>query len=517
MDQAFFVSGSDLALSQTYAEIAYEIADRIEAPIILLNATQTLGSVYLSRGMNAEGILLYETSLADLPLEFRENQPERVMRLHNNLGAGYFAIGDIDMAIKEFSKANEFAEALGDKQSVGLCYQNIGACFKSQRRSRMAEEFFRKSLEIKQELGDSNYIVSTYISLVDLEIEQNKDFGKAIIYLEIAQEIAENIKNERQIANVLYRWGTLFTDLEKWEEADVHLLEALQISKKTGDAPQMASLLGLRGNVLFHQEKLKEAEENLREANQIAESLASLDRSSYAKFWLVEVLAAKGDSGQALLVQKQYSEEVDSLRAISNRKEIASAEARFKVKASQQKYEKERIAKEAANRNQYLILIGSLLALGLLAWLFRREKILRAKQKELDKVKLEAFTHKLSEKNKLIATLEEHNAQAAQDGASHVYPELLKMKILTDEDWRDFLILFSKVYPSFVPKVRKKFPKLTQGDQRLVFLLKLKLTNKEISSMLGISGQGVKVARHRLRKKLALETEDSLEASIEAL
>lgn len=514
MDQAIYVSGADLALSQAYSEMAYEIAGTLDDPIVLLNATQTLGTVYLHRGMNAEGILLFETTLAEMSPKFRKEQPERMMRLHNNLGGGYFAVGDIDMAIQEFTRARSFAEELEDMQSVGLCYQNIGACFRSQMRVLMAEEFFQKSLEIKKELGDSNYIVSTYISLADLEIDFNENYEKAREYLEIAQEIAKEIDNKRQIADVRYRWAIIYSKLEKWGEAESYLAKTLALSGKTGDSPQEASLLSLRGNVLFHQGRFPEAEKSLRKANQIAESMEDLDRSSYAKYWLVEVLAAQRDSGQAFLVHKQYSEEVDSLRTQSNRKEIASAEARYKVKLSQQKYEKERDAKEAAHRKQRTILIGGLLALGLLALLFGRERVLRAKQKELDRVKLEAFTQKLSEKNKLIATLEEHNEQSEQDGAVDVYPELLKMKILTDEDWHDFLLLFTKVYPSFIPKVRKNFPELSQGDQRLFFLLKLRLTNKEISGMLGISGQGVKVARHRLRKKLSLQTGESLEGAI---
>jgi DNA-binding CsgD family transcriptional regulator len=42
-------------------------------------------------------------------------------------------------------------------------------------------------------------------------------------------------------------------------------------------------------------------------------------------------------------------------------------------------------------------------------------------------------------------------------------------------------------------------------------LLKMNLSNKEIANILNISGAGIKKARYRLRKKLGLETTDSLE------
>ncbi len=45
----------------------------------------------------------------------------------------------------------------------------------------------------------------------------------------------------------------------------------------------------------------------------------------------------------------------------------------------------------------------------------------------------------------------------------------------------------------------------------------MSLSSKEIASMLNISDDGVKKARQRFRKKLELQSEDSLEAYVMAL
>ena len=45
-------------------------------------------------------------------------------------------------------------------------------------------------------------------------------------------------------------------------------------------------------------------------------------------------------------------------------------------------------------------------------------------------------------------------------------------------------------------------------------LLKMNLSSKEIANILNISAEGVKKARHRLRKKLGLQSSDSLEGII---
>ncbi len=47
--------------------------------------------------------------------------------------------------------------------------------------------------------------------------------------------------------------------------------------------------------------------------------------------------------------------------------------------------------------------------------------------------------------------------------------------------------------------------------------MKMNLTSKEIANILNISNDGIKKARYRLRKKLDLETKDSLEEFVMAL
>ena len=48
-------------------------------------------------------------------------------------------------------------------------------------------------------------------------------------------------------------------------------------------------------------------------------------------------------------------------------------------------------------------------------------------------------------------------------------------------------------------------------------LLKMNLTSKEIANILNISNDGIKKARYRLRKKLNLSTEESLQEIVIAL
>lgn len=62
---------------------------------------------------------------------------------------------------------------------------------------------------------------------------------------------------------------------------------------------------------------------------------------------------------------------------------------------------------------------------------------------------------------------------------------------------------------SFQRQLKSRFPRLTSYDVRLCTYLKSNLSTKEIATLLNITPDSVKKAKHRLRKKLFLQPADS--------
>lgn len=60
----------------------------------------------------------------------------------------------------------------------------------------------------------------------------------------------------------------------------------------------------------------------------------------------------------------------------------------------------------------------------------------------------------------------------------------------------------------FQEKLMRQFPLLTAYDLRLCTYLKANLNTKEIATLLNITPDSVKKAKHRLRKKLSMAPED---------
>lgn len=71
------------------------------------------------------------------------------------------------------------------------------------------------------------------------------------------------------------------------------------------------------------------------------------------------------------------------------------------------------------------------------------------------------------------------------------------------KDWLTFNVLFLNVFPDFFEKLERNASQtLTHTDKRLAMLIKLELSNKEMVDILGITMDGLKKGKKRLKSKL---------------
>jgi len=74
----------------------------------------------------------------------------------------------------------------------------------------------------------------------------------------------------------------------------------------------------------------------------------------------------------------------------------------------------------------------------------------------------------------------------------------------------DHLLLeLERANQNFQQRLKSRFPELTPYDIRLCTYLKANLSTKEIATLLNITPDSVKKAKHRLRKKISLSPQTS--------
>jgi tetratricopeptide (TPR) repeat protein len=119
---------------------------------------------------------------------------------------------------------------------------------------------------------------------------------------------------------------------------------------------------------------------------------------------------------------------------------------------------------------------------------------------------VESLQNLLDLKNQLISSLEQKINSPETD---NIIEQPLRM--LTNQDWRDFREKFEKQFPGYIGRLKNSFPEITNVELRLFIFIKIGLENTDIANISGISAESLYSSRYRLRKKLNLDPDANLE------
>ena len=80
----------------------------------------------------------------------------------------------------------------------------------------------------------------------------------------------------------------------------------------------------------------------------------------------------------------------------------------------------------------------------------------------------------------------------------------------SDQSWEEFEMWFTEVHTDFFTHLRADHPELSQREVKVCALLKLNLLSKDIANLMNIQVNTVDIYRHRIRKKVGLQTDENL-------
>jgi tetratricopeptide (TPR) repeat protein len=439
-------------------------------------------------------------------LEFAEQANDSVAIMSNRLQIAIikYLNREYPEAEEEFLRSYSFFSRNKDQRQAAFCQSLLCLTYTNQDRYEEAIQAGETSLRIRQEIGDLRGEGESLNNLA-LVYKAKKDFKMALQYLEASQEALTKGQDLRMIAVIQANIADCQFGMGDKELALQTYLKASEIAQNNGQKYDLSQI----------QRKLARAYENM------------------------------GQLDKAIEYYKDYVRLRDTLLTAEKTKAIKEMEVKYETE--RQKEENVRFREKAEAERQHfwallagfvLLLVIASLVVALLVNRVRQSKKLLEKEKQLfvareelkdlelkqtrselqiNETKLQGFTASILKKNELIEDLENQlKSLQVKDEDGEIQrlarlEELLRMKILTEEDWEVFKRHFEQVHQGFLTHLRSKLPDLTTGDERLFILLKLNLHSKEISDILGVSPDSVKKARYRLRKKLNLSEEDSLE------
>lgn len=393
-----------------------------------------------------------------------------------------------------------------------------------------AIRLYKKSIAIYEKSNEPVQLAHTWYNLGVSYKEVNID--KAIACMERSLQLARNAKADQVIGYSLQDLGDIYLTRKQYAKAEKYNLEALEVLRAAGNDRGVATVLLNLGRQGLETNRFEEALTFLKEALKMTENSEDLAGLEYCYEYLYKTYEQMGDFRLAHRYHKLYAKTQQKLLKLDMRSNIEQLNLSYdvRVKEATNKILREEVElknkKIAAERNVRWLLAGLLVAAFGAIFFIRRTLIQRAKLKELqlqlvqselsvserEKLhtmeELETVKQQLISKNTLIGEL---NKLVVENEQTLISKEQLSNLATNDADWVHFLAKLQILFPNYSDNLKSKHPNLSNNEFRLAALIRLNLSDKEISELLFIEISSVKKAKHRLKQKLSLEVGDKLD------
>ncbi|SHH35456.1 hypothetical protein SAMN05444148_1814 [Winogradskyella jejuensis] len=470
------------------------IARKYKDTSLLATAIENRGIIALNRGYRNIALKHMKETI-----ELREQAFDSVL-----LPQAYYTIGNLyqDMyqnkeAVNQLDIGIKIADAIGqNNQKAQLLRMKSMSQIKLSQLDKALESAL-KSLELSKKINLKSNILSTLIQLAEIEINR-ENYKEAKAYLDEVERTDGQQKNIGIVYNYNIMRGLLNTEINNYTEAIANFDYCISEAEKNNSYRNLKRTKLFKSKVLNKMGKYDLAYDLLKESINASDSINSYLRTSLAE-------------EQKVIFETNRKE-----------KEIALQKSEIELLKEQEKV--------AESRFQLLVMgLISLLVLGGLLFYAIRQKM---KRNRLERQKLDSdlefkekqlTTHALhlAHKNEVLLDLKEQlKSIKSESNNTRGFQSIINninLDINNDNNWEQFKSYFEDVHKDFNTKIMRNYPEVSNNDLRLMSLLKMNLSSKEIANILNISVEGVKKARYRLRKKLNLSTEESLQELVISL
>lgn len=471
--------------------------------------------------------------------------------------ANFIKLAEIFHHYKEYNSAiNLFRKGIESKSNLYSSYANsqIGLCFLEL--NQLDSAFNRHYLSFKQNENVSS-IPGSLNSLGYIKY-LNKEYKLAEMYYDSALVMFD--KHLNKVDSIQYyiiqsNLSSLFFSLDKKKEAILKLNELIQLPFFRNEENNW-----LLNELCFKRSKYNYLIGNSAEAyNNIKymEKIGGFDSTSYFDL-KIDILHDLKMINEAVFVQSEYLDFIkrQEENRLLNAQQVqgiyqAQMEAQLKLGRENQKLQIENLRQLSSSNSQLKIinwLIGIIsIALILIAFFWVRRRRLNQERKEkylkvqrnllIEKEKANKLQNQLEQKALENKKLELQSVLSAADKNEAFVDELLqKLKMISRIEakkelhseiiqLRQFLNSYKKkvdvdqlvkdnselIEQRFKENLQLKYPELTTSDIQLLLFIKLELSTKDIAALKNVEPSSIRMFKYRLKKKLNLDKETSIE------
>ncbi|MFD2585787.1 tetratricopeptide repeat protein [Croceitalea marina] len=469
-----------------------------------------------------------ETTKQLIAINLKNNNQKRLATDYKNLGNIQQKIGNYEEAAKNVLISLKIKEELGfTDKSKGSNYATLVKIYGKINNIEKSNFYNSEWEKVCLKYSDTNRLATVWNNYA-VNYKKLKDYNKAATFFRKSAAINEKNKNYVNLANNYNNLGNLYLSKDSLKIAENYLLKALKAGEISDRKNEIAVTLNNLGNLNNRLGNYNKAIDYLERSEKISIEINHrlLLITTYSQF--TKAYQGLKKFKNALAYYRARSSIKDSILKKESVDKINELEIKYQTEKKEQQIalqEKEItvLEQQAEIGTLQKILLGGLLVISLIGFYGIRQKLKRNKLEkekvdaELAFKKKELTTHALhlAKKNEVLESLKQKAQELKErEESKNGYQQLIRtinFDLQDDNNWENFSRYFEEVHKDFNSNVKIKYPQVTSNELRLLALLKMNLSSKEIASILNISGEGIKKARYRLRKKLDITTEDSLQ------
>jgi len=521
-----------------YIERSIELSEKKEDKKQIAISKSVLARLEQQLGNYPNAIKEFEASLSMFE---QIGDTSNVAWTHYDMSWVYMLSDDLDSSMVHGMYGMQYAEAIRDTQLMGGSYNTIGTIHKKLGNFDKAEAIYLKCIEMYE--GKSyleHLLVGPYNNIGLLYKAENKN-AQSLDYYDKMEAVARKYQDDTALMTVWINKGSLYNELHDYAKAEKNLIDAIVRAKKTNMSNQLADASNRLAQTYIGQGKYELAKPLVEEAIAMSTSIGSWERELEAQKTAKVYYQWKGNTQGAISAMERVVVLQDSLFQKDMAAQVNTLQQKYQSAKQEATIQKLDAEQKTLKARQLLFLLGGL-SLIVIGGAFFYGYYLRNKnqkmrlatdrqmaiterkkvQAELEKKSKELTTNilQLAERNKLLQSYRSDLIQIGNlpNQESKQLTERLVRRVETAIDdntiWTRLTEEFKVVHADFLNALGPKGTKFSKAELRLIALLKMNLSSKEIAQILHISAEGVKKARQRLRKKLELDTTQDLQKYI---
>lgn len=478
--------------------------------------------------------------LKRLHLQALANKDNRVIGMClQQMGKICYAQGHYAQALDYHQQADKIFEQLKERNLLADNFNDMGIVYYQTFNKKLSRKQYDQALTLYRKSNNKIGLGETYGHIGHL-YEKQQRYDSAFYYQRHALNEYQQAGYKQGVAKIYENLGSIYEDLVRYDSARYYFDQSLILYKAVNNEVSSIEVINNLGDILRKTGDYKGGLKFTRKALGLSVATKNEYQQASAYRDIAKSYNLLNQNDSAYHYMELSRKHLLHLYSDENNKQMAFLQIIYNIDkkndeiANLENSRKLNLIISIAVVVVILLLIGvALLTISRqrlklrenIAIAEKNEQLNLAQQEQLELKSRELTTHTLqviqhnnfldNMRNKLEEMIKEDKRDQKRQLQQLV--RQINQNINHDQQWKEFTQVFEQLHQSFFDSLKAHCEDLTVNDIRLIALLKMNMSSKDMAVIFGISQDSLRVARYRLRKKLNISPGDNLSNFIQTI